>query len=406
MTGSSQISLRTATADDLDEVLAVFSAAMMFDASTDDLGRELFEPDRALVATDGDAIVGTTKAMSRDLSVPGAIVPAAHVTWVGVRSTHRRRGILRDLMARQLREVPEALAVLWASESAIYGRFGYGPAAWGWSYEVDLHRLGPDPVRVGPGELAELPAEDAGPLLAPVLATLQRQRAGVSGRSELRWRKQLQDKPEDRQGKTPRRIVVHRDDSGTLDGYALWRGKLSWGPSGPANEITLEELVATTPAAYRALWHHMLTIDLAAKLEYGHGAVDEPVQQLVANPHALNRRVGESLWVRITDVARALADRRYATPVDVVLEVTDDLIESNSGRFRLTADAEKAVCEPTTDPADLTVPIAQLGAVYLGGRTLAEFAATGRVTEHTPGALAATTTAFTWPLAPVAIEIF
>lgn len=398
--------LRVATAADFDEFQAVFGAALMYDFTPDELSHEIFEPDRALVAVDGDTMVGTARVLSRDLSVPGAVVPAAHVTGVGVRATHRRRGILSAMMARQLREVPDALAVLWASESAIYGRFGYGPAAFGWSYEVDLHQVGPRPVQVRPGELGELAADEAIPHLAPLLETLQRRRPGVSGRSEPRWRKHLQDKPEDRHGKTARRIVVHRDESGAVDGYALWRGKMNWGPSGPAHEVTLEELVAIDPDAYRALWHHMLTLDLAAKLEFGHGAVDEPVQQLVANPHALGRRVGESLWVRITDVPRALADRRYAAPVDVVLEVTDDLIESNSGRFRLTGDAEKAVCEPTTDAADLTVPIAELGAVYLGARPLTEFAATGRVTEHTPGSLAGTTTALGWPIAPTTLEIF
>lgn len=396
--------IRVATAADLDEFLGVFSGAMMFDATPDGLSRELFEPERALVATDGDTIVGTTKAMSWDISVPGGLAPAAHVTAVGVRATHRRRGILSALMAQQLREVPEALAVLWASEPGIYGRFGYGPAAFGWSYEVDLHRADPHRVEVLPGELDELPAEDAGPSLAPLLAELQRQRPGVSSRSELRWRKRLQDKPDDRQGKTPRRILVHRDESGAVDGYALWRGKMTWVSTGPANEVTLEELVAPDPVAYRALWHHLLTMDLAAKLEFGHGAVDEPVQQQVANPHALNRRVGESLWIRITDVPRALADRRYAAPIDVVLEITDDLIESNSGRFRLTGDTEKAGCEPTTDAADLSLPIAELGAVYLGARPLTEFA--GLVTEHTRGALTSTTTAFGWPVAPTTLEIF
>jgi predicted acetyltransferase len=401
-----EISVRTATAEDFDEFQAVFGGAMMFEMTGDDLSRELFEADRALVAIDADTIVGTTKALSRDLSVPGAVVPAAHVTAVGVVATHRRRGILSELMARQLREVPEALAALWASESAIYGRYGYGPAAFGWSYEADLHRLGPHPVRVRPGELSELPAEDAPARLAPLLEALQRHRPGVSGRSELRWRKHLQDKPDDRHGKTARRIVVHRDEAGTIDGYALWRGKMNWISTGPANEVSVEEVVAIDPAAYRALWHHLLTVDLAAKLDFGHGAVDEPVQQLVSNPHALNRRVGESLWIRITDVPRALADRRYAAPVDVVLEVTDELIESNAGRFRLTGDTEKAVCEPTTDAADLTVPIAELGAVYLGARPLTEFAATGKVTEHTPGSLTGTTTAFGWHIAPTTLEIF
>jgi predicted acetyltransferase len=398
--------VRTAVAEDYEGFMALFSGALMFEIQADELGRQLFEPERALVAVDGDQIIGTTGALTRDLSVPGAVVPAAHVTAVGVRATHRRRGVMSELISRQLREVPEAIAVLWATEPGIYGRFGYGAAAWGTSYEVDLHRVGPPRVRTRPGELVELSAEEAAKQLPPLLRTLQERRPGVSGRSELRWQKRLEDKPESRGGSTPRQILVHRDETGTVDGYALWRGKMNWVSVGPANEVSVEELVAVEPAAYRALWQHLLTLDLAAKLEFGHAAVDEPLLQLVTTPTALNRRVGESLWVRVTDVAVALGQRRYAVPVDLVLEVADHLIPANSGRFRLTADGAAARCEPTEDRADLSLSIAALGAAYLGGRTLAEFAATGDVTEHTSGTLTTATAAFNWPIAPVSIEIF
>ncbi len=400
--------VRTAVAEDYDEFVALFGGAMMFEMQVDDLGRQLFEPDRALVAVDGAEIIGTTRALSRDLSVPGAVVPAAHVTAVGVKPTHRRRGVMSELISRQLREVPEATAVLWASEPGIYGRFGYGAAAWGTSYEIDLHRVGPPAVRIRPGELTELDAEDAAKHLAPLLRSLQEHRPGVSGRTELGWQKHLQDKPDDRGGKTARRILVHRDENGELDGYALYRGKMNWDSSGPANEVSLQELVAIEPSAYQALWQHLLTMDLADKLEFGYAALDEPVQQLVTTPTALNRRVSESLWLRVTDVVRALGERRYAVPVDLVIEVDDALIPANAGRYRLTAagPAAEARCERTEDPADLSLTVTELGAAYLGGRPLAEFAATGRVTERTPGALATATAAFGWPTLPASIEIF
>jgi predicted acetyltransferase len=400
--------VRSALAEDYDDFLGLFAGALMFEMQPDDLGRQMFEPDRALVAVDADEIIGTTQALTRDLSVPGAVVPAAHVTAVGVRATHRRRGVMSELISRQLREVPEAIAVLWASESGIYGRFGYAAAAWAMSYEIDLHRVGPPAVRTRPGELSELDVEDAGKQLAPLLRSLQEHRPGISGRSELDWQRRLQDKPDNRGGKIARRILVHRDETGTVDGYALYRGKMNWESSGPANEVSLEELVTVEPSAYQALWGHLLTLDLAAKLEFGHAALDEPVQQLVTTPTALNRRVSESLWIRVTDVARALGQRRYAVPVDLVFEVADELIPANAGRYRLTATgpAAEARCERTDDPADLSLTVTELGAAYLGGRPLAEFAATGRVTEHTPGALATATAAFGWPVLPASIEIF
>ena len=402
----SEFAVRAAVAEDYEEVGALFGGAMMFEPSPDELSRRLFEPERALVVTDGAEIIGTTKALTRDLSVPGAVVPAAHVTGVGVRATHRRRGVMSALITRQLREVPEAIAVLWASEPGIYGRFGYGAAAWGTSYEIDLHRIGPPDVRIRPGELGELCVDDALKVLPTLLRSLQERRPGVSGRSELGWQKHLEDKKDDRDGRTARRILVHRDEAGAVDGYALWRGKLHWEAAGPANEVALEELVALEPAAYRALWQHVLTLDLAGTLGFGYAALDEPLQQLVTTPTALNRRVSESLWLRVTDVVRALEQRQYAVPVDLVLALTDDLIPANAGRFRLTADGTTARCERTDDPADLSLSVRELGAAYLGGRPLTEFAATGLVTEHTPGTLTAVTTAFTSPIAPASLEIF
>jgi predicted acetyltransferase len=402
----STFDVRQGTAADYEGVQALFGGAMMFEMSPDDLGRRLFEPERTLVATDGPELIGTTRALTRDLSVPGAVVPAAHVTGVGVKPTHRRRGVMSSLITRQLREVPEAIAVLWASEPAIYGRFGYGAAAWGTAYEVDLRRVGPPNVRLRPGELGELTVDDALKELPPILRSMQERRPGVSGRSELDWQKYLQDKPDDRNGRTARQILVHRDEAGTVDGYALWRGKMNWTPTGPANEVLLEELVTVEPTAYKALWAHLLTLDLAATLGYAYAAVDEPLLQLVSTPTALDRRVNESLWLRVTDVPRALQQRRYAVPVDLVLAVTDDLIPTNTGHFHLTADGPSVTCTRTEAPADLSLSITDLGATYLGGRPLTEFATTGRITEHTPGALTKATTAFTSPVAPTSLEVF
>src|SRR4051812_7108099 len=107
---------------------AAFSAHMPADAEERD--RKSFEPDRSLAVFDGGSIVATAGALSFELTLPGLTsIPVAGVSYVGVLPTHRRRGLLRRMMRRQLDDVyrrGEALAVLTASESAIYGRFGYG----------------------------------------------------------------------------------------------------------------------------------------------------------------------------------------------------------------------------------------------------------------------------------------
>lgn len=397
--------IRTATTDDYEGLGERFASSLLVPFHSTEAGRGIFEPDRTLVAEDGTTVTGTTRALSRTLSVPGGVVPAAHVTGVAVAATHRRRGIMTDLMRHQLSRTPEPLAVLWAIKPGIYERFGYQAAAYS-------HRLTADLVRIGqvapppPGELREVTAAEAATALPPLLDEYQRTRPGVSGRQERHWASSLADPSELREGRTARQFAVYYSVEGTPQGYVAWRGKLDFGQHGPAAEIGVEELVAVSEAAYRALWRYVLTMDLATSLVYRGAGADEAVGQLVTNPRGLGVHVSDSLWVRITDVAAALSKRRYATDVDVVLEVTDEFLPSKAGRFRLTGGPESARCVETGDAADLSMSIGELSGAYLGGRRLSEFAAVGKVVEHRPGTLAAATAAFGWVVAPTAIEVF
>src|SRR5437588_3550209 len=94
--------------------------------------RKTLPLDRFYAAYDDGVPVGTAADYAFSLTVPGGELAAAGVTWVGVLPSHRRRGILTQMMKRQfddLHERGEPLAILWASEAAIYGRFGYGISA-------------------------------------------------------------------------------------------------------------------------------------------------------------------------------------------------------------------------------------------------------------------------------------
>ncbi|OLE26854.1 MAG: hypothetical protein AUG49_06990 [Catenulispora sp. 13_1_20CM_3_70_7] len=121
---------------------------------------------------------------------------------------------------------------------------------------------------------------------------------------------------------------------------------------------------------------------------------------LLADPRQAVPRLQDVLYVRLVDVDRALAARRYATPVDVVFEVSDPLCPWNTGRWRLSGDAGGAVCEATTDPADLVLGPRELSAAYLGGFPLGALGRAGRIEELRPGALAEASRAFVSDVAP------
>jgi len=366
------------------------------------------EFDRTLAAFDGQAMVGTAAVYSFQLSVPGhQRLPAAGVTWVAVLPSHRRRGVLSSMMARQLadvRERGEPLAVLWASEAVIYPRYGYGRAMW--HVDFTLHR--------GDGALATTaPAGDrprlritepeaALPELAKVYDAVLPSRPGFIGRNEAWWRSAIHDPADSRHDASPLHCVLAEDDGGPR-GYALYSGESRSDETGVPNDVLrVREMMAADPAASAALWADLLSRDLAGEFRVPKRPVDDPLLNQLADPRRARPRLKDALWVRVVDVAGALAGRGYSCPVDVVIEVRDRLIPANAGRWHLAAAgvAAGASCGRATTPADLALDVTDLGAAYLGGIRLGALAEAGLVTELRPGAVRELSAALSWDLAP------
>ncbi len=398
-------------ADDFDEIAALLCLTFHAEADPElrEVERGVFEPERALLVRDGGTAVAHAAAFTRDLTVPGASVPAAHVTMVSVAPTHRRRGLLTTLMCRQLREIRgagrEPVAVLWASEGRIYPRFGYGLAAQRYTLQCDTAELRlPDPASAAGGLRLDRPAASQAEL-ARLYDRVRVDRPGWSSRDERWWAYLLADVKSLRDGATERRALLH-DGAEGVDGYALYRTRERWDRSGPRAEVRVDEVVAATPEAYLALWRLLLSIDLTRRLSFEAAAVDEPLLWLVNEPRGLGAQLSDALWVRVVDVPAALAARRYATNVDVVVEVTDELLPENSGRWRLAGGPSGAECVATTAPAQLACDVRTLGELYLGGAGLAPLAAAGRLRELVPGTIATTAPAFTYHRAPAPLEVF
>ncbi|QER88942.1 GNAT family N-acetyltransferase [Streptomyces tendae] len=363
-----------------------------------EMWRSITEFDRFLAAWDGERCVGTAGAFSFRLTVPGGTsVPAAGVTMVSVAATHRRRGVLTSMMRRQLDDVRswgEPLAVLCASEPAIYGRFGYGAASFQLDAEIDTVRVGltvpdgTDDVQVRYSDPAEvLDACEA------VYARLVPGRPGMLARRPGWERVGLLDPESDRDGASPLQCVVAERDGETV-GYARYRVKPSWSAAGPDSQVVLSALEALDPAAGAALWRFLFGLDLTSSLVARGRPVDEGWQYLVSDIRRCRPARRDALYVRPVEVGAALAARTYRAPVDVVLEVEDAFCPWNAGRWRLSGDAKGASCEPTRDAADLALSARELGAAYLGGVSLTALATAGRVRELRGGALAEAALAF------------
>ncbi|GGZ18272.1 UPF0256 protein [Streptomyces poonensis] len=369
-----------------------------------DLWEALTEHDRSLGLWDGDECVGTAGAFTFRVTVPGgASVPAAGITMVSVAATHRRRGLLRTMMRRQLDDIRawgEPLAVLTASEPDIYGRFGYGIATQALSAEVDTSRVrlsvppGTDGVRLryaAPGEV--LDACEA------VYAQRVPERPGMLARRPGWERLGLLDPESERGGQSPLQCVVAERGADVV-GYARYRIKPDWDHRGSDSAVHLSELEALDPAAHAALWRFLFDIDLTTMIVAPGRPVDEPWLHMVSDIRRCSVRLRDALHVRLVDVGAALEARTYQTPVDVVFEVEDAFCPWNAGRWRLTGDSKGASCKRTDEAADLALSVRELGAAYLGGVSLASLAGAGRVRELRQGALTEASVAFASAVAP------
>jgi predicted acetyltransferase len=399
------IEIRNPAEDELRKAMKAAEAAFGDEQKEEDLDRheKVMRPDRFLVAYDGAIPVGTTASVPFELTVPGGRLAAGGVTWVGVVPSHRRRGILTQMMKRQLQDLHERgepLAILWASEAAIYGRFGYGISAPTVQLDADRSRfsLRDDP---GPqGAVRLIDREEAAKLLPPIYDAVRRQVPGYTSREDLLWDLyRLADPEHWRRGGGPKFFAVLEFD-GEPVGYTLYRIKSDWEEGFSKSHVRVLETCATSAVAERELWRFLFGIDLVVRIQGRHDP-GSPLFLMVVDPRSLMLRVSEGLWLRVIDLESALTGRTYAADDNVVVEVRDELCPWNAGRWKMGSDVGR-----TDDDAELELDIADLATAYLGAFDFERLAAAQRVRELKPGALRRATDLFRTPRPPYCPEDF
>ncbi len=405
------LTVRPVSLDEADAFVRAQTQTFGIQARDGDVAAErlIFEPDRTLAVFDGETQVGGGMAATFRMTVPGGeSLPTAGITSVGVMPTHRRRGILTSLMREQLEDVHrrgEPLAALWASESGIYGRFGYGMAAY--SATVKIARA--YSAFAGPVEPAErirlVDRAEALRTFPEVYERVVSERPGHIARNAAWWDYTTTDLEHDRNGASEYFYALLEQD-GRPEGYAFYRIKQDWSGHLPAGEVFVEELEAASPTALAQLWRFLLDVDLVATVSAQHRPADEPLFFLLADPRRLERRLYDGLYVRVVDVPAALAGRRYRAPGRLVVEVRDGFCPWNEGRYALEGGPDGAECAPTEAEPDLILDATALGAAYLGGVAFQGLATGLRAQERRPGALKEADLMFGVSLAPWCAHMF
>jgi predicted acetyltransferase len=365
------------------------------------LDRLSMEFDRTFAAFDEGRIVGCAGVMTFTSVVPGgATVGTAGVTMVGVLPTHRRRGILTELMRRlhdQAADRGEPIATLLASEGQIYGRFGYGLAVLGQSFDVALDRVRWAPGTAPRGRTRLLTHEEARPQLRAVYERFAASRPGavLPTDRQYAWLFSGITKSDEKEF-----VAVHEDDDGVPDAYAIYRIKPRWPKGLPSNTLKVPQLVASTAGGSAAIWRFLFDIDLVSRVRTWDRPLDDPLVWQMAEPRALRATVGDFLYVRPLDVAAVLGAREFAADGRLVLDVDDEFRPTNTGRYQLTVEDGKASCSKTDAQPDIACTIQIVGSTYLGGVSWGTLAGAGRLEERTAGSVERADSMFRTDVAP------
>ena len=381
--------LRPVTPDEFLQLLRAESRAHSnrLDHDPEEL-RPHFDLSRSIAVFEGVNIVGGCVSHRLEMSIPGGTSAVAGVANVAVQPTHTRQGIMTRMMRHQLNDIHERgepLAALFASESGIYGRFGYGVGTQHEYWKLERPYNGYAARYESPGRVVFVEPEDICERLPDVFRRSTEGRYGVFQKPPHRWEEEarapdaLDPNPRVRGRGRGGIFYAAYEEDGRIDGYVSYRS------SRPT--IFVNELMAVTRNAAAALWRFCFDLDLMSVTEAVKRPLDDPLPWMLADPRRLQRTIRDGVWLRIVDVPAALEQRSYLQPGRLTLQVRDGTCPWNVATWELEGSPEGATCRPTDASPDLTIDVSALASAYLGTMGLHALHGAGLVDHHAHDAL-------------------
>lgn len=393
------IEIRSAAPEEMRQFgdLTAYAYGGAFGDGDDNLAMQSNRPEWLLCAFDGPRMVASYGTIPFTARANGEAVPLGGVTTVATAPEYRRRGLLRSITERALnaqREAGQPVAALWASQAAIYQRYGYAAASTLVHYEIDTVDVNLLEPPSGDLEVTREPTADAFEDLKQVYRAFVAPRTLYLHRSSVLWQSGILGQ---QPGSGPIHIAVCRNAAGAARGYVIYTLRsASVAHATRPQEIAVRDLVWLDPDACRTLWAFLARHDLVGRIRWEGAPLDDPLPELLSEPRLCHRRSAEGVWLRIVDVAGALAARGYDQDGELNLEIAPDrLTPWNDGRWRLTVSNGSATVERTTAEPELRLPTKSLASLWCGRRRVQDLAGWGlvdaqqRVVSHA-GALFAT----------------
>jgi predicted acetyltransferase len=317
----------------------------------------------------------------------GKSVPMVGVAGVGVLPQYRGEGVARELMSTLLCEMYDEgtpISSLFPATTELYRKVGYEQAGsyFEHSYPVSrIHARKGVHLRVRSFDSAR---DDAA--VRMLHTNFAQHHDGMLDRNEYIWQRVFSP----RQGESLGYVAQGEDG---VEGYIFFRQEAH--PSG-RHDIAVTDMVASTPAAARAIINFIAGLGSMAMDIKVSAANMHPLLTLLDEPRYLNITFKDYWMLRIVRVKEALEYRGYPLGLtsSLTFHVTDPLLEDNTGLYRLAiADgvghAERISPGSELDKSDnITTDINGLAQLYSGQFTAAHLAAVGRIQCNNPATLA------------------
>jgi predicted acetyltransferase len=333
----------------------------------------------------------------------GRSVKMAGVSFVGVAPEHRGRGVAGAMIRAHLREAHARgcpVAGLYPAANALYRSTGYGFAGW-----YATQRIALDRVQARPGARSVRKATPQDHPAIEGLYRAQAQRAnGLLDRNGWAWGRVL----EPMRGGPAYAFVVEAADASKgpgheLEGYVVFTQAPLTGRMG--YELNVLDWCARTAGGHQAILGLLAAHRSVAPSATFHPAPSDPFLALLDE---LPREGFESRFdwmLRITHLAAALEARGYPKGArgELHLDVVDDVIEENAGRWVVTLEGGNATVRRGGEGA-LRAHVRALATMYTGHRTPWSLARTGEI-EADDATLERAAEAFAGP-APYMVDFF
>ncbi len=364
------IEIRPAKDDEMGQLglIGAYVYAGAFGDGEDNVITQSNRAEWTLCAFDGPNMVASYSTLPFTMRANGSAMALGGVSTVGTLPEYRRRGLVRKITERSfadMRERGQSVAALWASQAAIYQRYGYATASAMCRYTIDTIDIRLLEEAASDLTVTRVPLAQAFDDIRDIYRTYVADRVGYLHRSKPLW---TGNALEDQEASGPVNVAICRDGAGNNVGYLVYTlraGKVD-------NEARSQEIVVRDCAwlnidSLRAMWAFLGKHDLVGRVTWTGVATDDPAPELLAEPRLLHREVGEGYWMRLIDVETALAERGYSADGCVSLGIASDpLAPWNEGTFRLEVSNGEAHVSRTDASPDIELSIKTLCSAFSG----------------------------------------